>query len=103
MSHYASSGRVSSGRRVGEHGRLRDTVAHARTAERLAAIDSLTARGASSVVGDLAGLGQVHDLAEEAGALGHVTHAWLATTEDPEARVSGRYRRYRRTDTPRRA
>ena len=33
-------------------------------------------------------------------ALGHVTQAWLATTEDPDALVSGRYWHHRRTERP---
>ncbi|MCX4862086.1 SDR family NAD(P)-dependent oxidoreductase [Streptomyces canus] len=33
-------------------------------------------------------------------ALGHLTQSWLATTDDPEALVSGRYWHHRRTETP---
>jgi NAD(P)-dependent dehydrogenase (short-subunit alcohol dehydrogenase family) len=33
-------------------------------------------------------------------ALAHVTQAWLATTTDPEALVSGRYWRHQRTEKP---
>jgi NAD(P)-dependent dehydrogenase (short-subunit alcohol dehydrogenase family) len=33
-------------------------------------------------------------------ALAHVTQAWLATTADPEALVSGRYWRHQRTEEP---
>jgi NAD(P)-dependent dehydrogenase (short-subunit alcohol dehydrogenase family) len=45
-------------------------VVHARTTARLAAIQHLLDRGAESVVGDLADLDQVHDLVEQANALG---------------------------------
>jgi NAD(P)-dependent dehydrogenase (short-subunit alcohol dehydrogenase family) len=38
--------------------------------------------------------------ASDALALGHVTQAWLATTDDPEAMVSGRYWHHRRTERP---
>lgn len=33
-------------------------------------------------------------------ALGHVTQAWLATTDDPEVRVDGRYWHHQHTETP---
>lgn len=33
-------------------------------------------------------------------ALGHVTQAWLATTDNPKALVSGRYWHHQRTETP---
>ncbi|MEU6643525.1 SDR family NAD(P)-dependent oxidoreductase [Saccharomonospora sp. NPDC046836] len=33
-------------------------------------------------------------------ALGHVTQAWLATVDDPEVLVSGRYWHHRRTEEP---
>ncbi|SIO84957.1 hypothetical protein [Nocardiopsis sp. JB363] len=33
-------------------------------------------------------------------ALGHVTQAWLATTHEREALVSGRYWHHRRTEVP---
>jgi NAD(P)-dependent dehydrogenase (short-subunit alcohol dehydrogenase family) len=45
-------------------------VVHARTTARLAAIQHLLDRGAESVVGDLVDLNQVHDLVEQANALG---------------------------------
>lgn len=47
-----------------------EVVIHARNGKRLAAARELTSRGASSVVGDLADLAQVHSLAEQADALG---------------------------------
>jgi hypothetical protein len=33
-------------------------------------------------------------------ALAHVTQAWLATTDDPEALVSGRYWHHQETEKP---
>ncbi len=47
-----------------------DVVVHARTDHRLADLDDLLARGARSVVGDLALPDQVRGLAEQAGDLG---------------------------------
>ncbi|MEU4781577.1 SDR family NAD(P)-dependent oxidoreductase [Micromonospora sp. NPDC023633] len=45
-------------------------VVHARTTARLAAVQDLVDRGAAAIVGDLADLDQVHDLVEQANALG---------------------------------
>jgi NAD(P)-dependent dehydrogenase (short-subunit alcohol dehydrogenase family) len=48
----------------------RQVVVHARTPARLAAVQDLLDRGATGIVGDLAHLDQVHDLIEQANALG---------------------------------
>jgi NAD(P)-dependent dehydrogenase (short-subunit alcohol dehydrogenase family) len=47
-------------------------VVHARSAERLAAVDDLVGRGASSVVGDLADLHQTRAVADQVNQLGRV-------------------------------
>lgn len=47
-----------------------EVVVHARTPERLAAVQDLTSRGAHSVVGDLRDLDEVEGLAEQAHRLG---------------------------------
>jgi NAD(P)-dependent dehydrogenase (short-subunit alcohol dehydrogenase family) len=49
-----------------------DVVVHARNGERLAALTGLTARGASTVDGDLADLDQTRDLATQVDRLGLV-------------------------------
>jgi NAD(P)-dependent dehydrogenase (short-subunit alcohol dehydrogenase family) len=45
-------------------------VVHARTAERLTAVQRLLDRGAQSIVGDLSSLDEVHDLVEQAEGIG---------------------------------
>jgi NAD(P)-dependent dehydrogenase (short-subunit alcohol dehydrogenase family) len=45
-------------------------IVHARSAERLAAVDNLVARGASAVVGDLADLDQTRAVADQVNRLG---------------------------------
>lgn len=47
-----------------------EVVVHARTDDRLAAVQDLIDRGAHSVIGDLAVLDQVEELAEQANAIG---------------------------------
>ncbi len=47
-----------------------EVIVHARSAERLTAVDDLMARGATGVVGDLADLDEVRALAEQVNALG---------------------------------
>jgi NAD(P)-dependent dehydrogenase (short-subunit alcohol dehydrogenase family) len=47
-----------------------EVVVHARSTARLAVVEELVERGAKSVLGDLADLGQVRTLAEQANALG---------------------------------
>ncbi|MDO5662754.1 MAG: SDR family NAD(P)-dependent oxidoreductase [Brachybacterium sp.] len=49
-----------------------DVVVHARSTDRLATVDGHLARGAGRVVGDLAYLDQVRDLAEQVNGLGPV-------------------------------
>jgi NAD(P)-dependent dehydrogenase (short-subunit alcohol dehydrogenase family) len=49
-----------------------EVVVHARSAERLAAVDALIARGASAVVGDLADLDQTRAMADHVNRLGPV-------------------------------
>ena len=58
-------------------GRLRrpcsgTVIVHARSVERLAAVDGLIGRGASAVVGDLGDLNQTRDLANQVNELGAV-------------------------------
>ncbi len=47
-----------------------DVVVHARSTARLSAVEELAERGAQSVIGDLASLGQVRALSEQANQLG---------------------------------
>ncbi len=47
-------------------------IVHARSAERLAAVDALIGRGASAVVGDLADLDQTRAVADQVNRLGRV-------------------------------
>lgn len=47
-----------------------DVIVHARNDQRLSAVADLLDRGAQAVIGDLAGLDDVHRLAEEANSLG---------------------------------
>ena len=47
-------------------------IVHARSTERLAAVNDLAGKGASAVVGDLADLGQTHGVAEQVNRLGRV-------------------------------
>lgn len=47
-----------------------ELIVHARSAERLAAVDELVSRGASAVVGDLADLDQTRAVAEQINQLG---------------------------------
>ena len=49
-----------------------EVIVHARSAERLAAVDDLLDRGASAVVGDLAHLSQTRGLAQQVNELGRV-------------------------------
>ncbi|KQU28529.1 MULTISPECIES: SDR family NAD(P)-dependent oxidoreductase [unclassified Rhodococcus (in: high G+C Gram-positive bacteria)] len=49
-----------------------EVVVHARTRQRLSAVEDLTTRGASAVVGDLAHLDQVQSIAEQAHHIGAV-------------------------------
>jgi NAD(P)-dependent dehydrogenase (short-subunit alcohol dehydrogenase family) len=49
-----------------------EVIVHARSAERLAAADALTAQGASAVVGDLADLDQTRAVADQVNRLGRV-------------------------------
>ena len=49
-----------------------EVIVHARTAERLAAINDLIERGASAVVGDLADLDQTRAVADQVNQLGRV-------------------------------
>ena len=49
-----------------------EVIVHARSVERLAAVDGLIGRGASAVVGDLADLNQTRDLANQVNELGAV-------------------------------
>ena len=49
-----------------------EVVVHARNAGRLRAVQDLIARGAASVVGDLADLGQTRDLAHQVNRLGRM-------------------------------
>ncbi|MFC0675211.1 SDR family NAD(P)-dependent oxidoreductase [Brachybacterium hainanense] len=49
-----------------------DVVVHARSLQRLAAIEDLTARGARAVVGDLADPAEVEGIAEQAHGIGPV-------------------------------
>jgi NAD(P)-dependent dehydrogenase (short-subunit alcohol dehydrogenase family) len=49
-----------------------EVIVHARSVERLAAVDGLIGRGASAVVGDLADLYQTRDLANQVNELGAV-------------------------------
>ncbi len=50
-----------------------EVVVHARTRQRLSAVEDLTARGAFGVVGDLAHLDQVQDVAEQAHRIGSIS------------------------------
>ncbi len=45
-------------------------IVHTRSAERLAAVESLTSRGASAVIGDLADLNQARAVADQVNGLG---------------------------------
>ena len=47
-------------------------IVHARSIERLAALDDLIRRGASGVVGDLADLNQTRAVADQVNQLGRV-------------------------------
>ncbi|NJP65182.1 SDR family NAD(P)-dependent oxidoreductase [Streptomyces spiramenti] len=89
-------------------------VVHARTRARLAAVQNLLDRGASAVVGDLAELRQVRDLAEQAEELGPydavvhnagVMHGglWPATPETPFPRDFRRHATSRQSNGPGRA
>ena len=49
-----------------------EVIVHARSAERLAAVDDLISQGASGVVGDLADLDQTRGVAEQVNQLGHM-------------------------------
>ena len=49
-----------------------DVIVHARSAERLAAVEALIGRGASAVVGDLADLDETRAVAEQVNRLGRV-------------------------------
>ena len=49
-----------------------DVVVHVRRPDRLDAVADLTERGARAVVGDLADVGQVRHVAEQADALGRM-------------------------------
>jgi NADP-dependent 3-hydroxy acid dehydrogenase YdfG len=49
-----------------------EVIVHARSAERLAAVDDLIGRGASAVVGDLADLDQTWAVADQVNRLGRV-------------------------------
>ena len=49
-----------------------EVIAHARSAERLAAVDDLIEQGASAVVGDLADLDQTRSVADQVNELGAV-------------------------------
>jgi NAD(P)-dependent dehydrogenase (short-subunit alcohol dehydrogenase family) len=49
-----------------------EVIVHARSAERLAAVDDLIGRGASGVVGDLADLNQTRAVADQVNRLGHL-------------------------------
>ena len=49
-----------------------EVIVHARSAERLANVDALIARGASAVVGDLADLDQTRAVADQVNRLGPV-------------------------------
>jgi NAD(P)-dependent dehydrogenase (short-subunit alcohol dehydrogenase family) len=49
-----------------------EVIVHARSAERLAAVDDLIGRGALAVVGDLADVGQTRAVAEQVNRLGRV-------------------------------
>lgn len=50
-----------------------EVVVHARTRQRLSAVEDLTSRGAFGVVGDLAHLDQVQDVAEQAHRIGSIS------------------------------
>ncbi|WP_020112884.1 SDR family NAD(P)-dependent oxidoreductase [Rhodococcus sp. 114MFTsu3.1] len=50
-----------------------EVVVHARTRQRLSALEDLTARGAFGVVGDLAHLDRVQDVAEQAHRIGSIS------------------------------
>jgi NAD(P)-dependent dehydrogenase (short-subunit alcohol dehydrogenase family) len=52
-----------------------EVIVHARSAERLAAVNDLIGRGASAVVGDLADLDQTRAVAEQVNRLGHLDAA----------------------------
>src|SRR5918997_1620278 len=49
-----------------------EVIVHARSAERLAAVEDLLGRGASAVVGDLADLSQTRGLAQQVNEFGRV-------------------------------
>ncbi len=49
-----------------------EVIVHARSTERLAAVEDLVGRGASGVVGDLADLNQTRDVADQVNQLGRV-------------------------------
>jgi NAD(P)-dependent dehydrogenase (short-subunit alcohol dehydrogenase family) len=49
-----------------------DVIVHARSAERLAAVNDLIERGAATVVGDLADLDQTRAVADQVNQLGHL-------------------------------
>jgi NAD(P)-dependent dehydrogenase (short-subunit alcohol dehydrogenase family) len=49
-----------------------EVIVHARSSERLAAVNDLTGRGASSVVGDLADLNQTRAVADQVNQVGHL-------------------------------
>ncbi|MFJ5978905.1 SDR family NAD(P)-dependent oxidoreductase [Pseudarthrobacter oxydans] len=62
-------GRHTAGTLIGEGHRV---VVHARSAERLASVQELLDRGAGGIVGDLAGMDQVRDIAAQVNRVGRM-------------------------------